>query len=356
VLLGNGCERLTREPISRDRDQRERKTSQAVNLGLTANLLLAGLKTVMGVVGRSSALLADGINSTSDVAYSVVIVIFTRLARRPPDVEHPYGHTQMETIAALVVGSFVITTAVAVFWNAVNSVFDLLTSPARVAGATLGALAAGLFTILLKLVLTVYTRRVGEQTQNAVVMALAYDHRNDVLSAGAATVGILMGRLGYTWVDPLAGALVALVVLRTGIEILRESSADLMDTVPGHSLAEQITGLLNPVPGVKSIEEIHAHRFGPYLVVNVTIGVEGLLTVAAGDAIASHVERVLYENIDYMRRVYVHYHPVESVARGRASPDVPEPSIVVPFQGGTPSGAAGKVADVSKRERGSDEH
>lgn len=236
-----------------------------------------------------------------------------RLARKPPDPEHPYGHSQLESIAAVVVGSFVITTAVAVFWNAVNGVYDLLIGEGDFSGTAIGAMGVALLTIVVKLGLTRYTQRIGRQTRNAAVLALAYDHRNDVLSASAAALGIFLGRLGYGWVDPLAGALVAIVILRTGIEILRESSADLMDTVPGQSLAQQITELLQAIKGVKQVEEIHAHRFGPYLVVNVTIGIDGSLTVAAGDAIACRVERTLYQNVELMGRVHVHYHPTRSI-------------------------------------------
>ncbi len=100
--------------------------------------------------------------------------------------------------------------------------------------------------------------------------------------------------------------------MRTGIEILRESTADLMDTLPGQALAQQITQLLNPIPGVQQVEEIRAHRFGPYLVANVTIGVDGSLSVAEGDRIATQVEHTLIEHVEYMRRVHVHYHPAIS--------------------------------------------
>ncbi len=300
-------------------ENRDRQSILAVNLGLAANILLAALKTVMGVIGHSPALLADGINSTSDVAYSIVVSVFVRLASEPPDEEHPYGHDQMESIGAVVVGSFVITTAVAIFWNSVNNVYDLWSGAGNFEGATLSALIAALLTIVLKVGLTIFTQRIGQRTNNAAVMALAYDHRNDVFSAGAAAGGIFLGRLGYPWVDPLAGTLVALVILRTGIEILRESSADLMDTVPGHSLAQQVRQVLAAVPGVEQVEEIHAHRFGPYLVINLTIGVDGSLTVAAGDEIASQVERELYQSIELLRRVYVHYHPAGSRPDGPAS-------------------------------------
>jgi divalent metal cation (Fe/Co/Zn/Cd) transporter len=86
-----------------------------------------------------------------------------------------------------------------------------------------------------------------------------------------------------------------------------------MDTVPGEALARQITELLSAVPGVKQIDEIHAHRFGPYLVVNVTIGVDGSLSVETGDEIACQVEQTLYQNVEFMRRVYVHYHPARTL-------------------------------------------
>jgi divalent metal cation (Fe/Co/Zn/Cd) transporter len=108
--------------------------------------------------------------------------------------------------------------------------------------------------------------------------------------------------------------LVALVILRTGVEILRQSSDDLMDTVPGRSLAQQITGLLSSIPGIEQTEEIHAHRFGPYLVINVTIGVDGSLSVAEGDAIASQVERALCREVEFLRRVHVHYHPARDTS------------------------------------------
>ena len=274
--------------------------------------MLAALKTSIGVIGHSPALLADGINSTSDVAYYLVVSVFMRLARKPPDTEHPFGHSQLESIAALVVGSFVVTTAVAVFWDAVNNVFDLIVGRGEFGGASAGALWAALFTIALKIVLTLLTQRLGRETKNVAVMALAHDHRNDIFSGTAAAVGIFLGRMGYPWVDPLAGALVALVILQTGIEILRESSADLMDSVPNQTLEQQVAQLLREFPAVKQVEQVYAHRFGPYLTINLTIGIDGSLSVAEGDEIASRIEHALRRNIEFLRYVHIHYHPARS--------------------------------------------
>jgi cation diffusion facilitator family transporter len=293
-------------------ETRHKKSQLAVNLGLIANVLLALVKTVVGILGHSPALLAEGINSTSDVAYYVVVLVFIRLARKPADAEHPYGHSQLESIASLIVGSFILTTGVAVFWNSINNVFELFSGVTTSSGASIAALWVALVTVAVKIFLLNFTRRLGRETGNPAVAALAYDHRNDMLSASAAAVGIFLGRQGYPWVDPLVGALVALLILRTGVEILRQSSAELMDAVPSQELCDKITHLLSGEPDVKSVEKVHAHRFGPYLVVNVTIGVDGNLTVAAGDCIATQVENLLYDRFELVRQVYVHYHPVST--------------------------------------------
>lgn len=288
---------------------RQSLTIRAVNLGLAANALLAALKVTFGILGNSPALLADGVNSTSDVAYYIVVRIFMQLARKPADREHPYGHSQLESIAALIVGAFVITTAVAIFWDAVNTVYGLWSGQTTFEGAAPIALGVALFTVVLKLALMIYTRRIAKTTGNLAVAALAKDHRNDVFAASGAALGIFLGRNGLPWGDPLAGAVVALLILRTGIMILSEASSELMDTVPGDALTEQVQSLLADVPGVMCVEEIYAHRFGPYLVMNLTVGIDGSLSVAAGDSIASAVERRLYEKVDLLRRVHVHYHP-----------------------------------------------
>ena len=291
--------------------ERDRKSLWAVNLGLGINIVLAALKTVFGVLGHSPALLAEGINSTSDVAYYVVASIFVRLANKPADNEHPYGHRQLENIASLVVGAFVVATAIAVFWNSVDKIWELVDGRISSLGSHPSALWVALFTVVIKIFLFFYVRTLGRETHNPVVNALAYDHRNDIFSAGAASIGIFLGERGLPWVDPLAGALVALLILRTGVYILREASVSLMEAVPSRELATQIAALMKSLPGVEQLEELQTHRFGPHIVVNLTIGIDGALSVRAGDVIASKVEALLYQSIPNLRRVHVHYHPAD---------------------------------------------
>lgn len=284
--------------------------NRVVNLGLISNIVLAVLKIVIGLTGHSRALLADGVNSCSDVAYYIVVKIFTAIAGKPADKEHPYGHHQMESIAAVVVGAFIITTAIAIFWDSVNTAFDLITGEYKVQSSMqVLTFTTALFTVALKIALYVYTRSIAHSTKNVSAMALMYDHRNDIFASLGAAVGIGLGWLHIPLGDPVAGAVVALLVLRTGVKILRESSDELMDTVPGDELDKQIRCIIVPMNDVVKVEEINAHRFGPYLVVNITIGVDGSMSVTHGDKIATRIETTLCNEIELLQRVYVHYHP-----------------------------------------------
>lgn len=292
--------------------ERDKKSLYAVNLGLGTNILLAIVKTTFGILGHSPALLAEGINSTSDVAYYIAASIFVRMASKPADSDHPYGHRQFESIGSLLIGAFVITTALAVFWDAVDKVWDFADGVADFTTSHPFALYVAFGTVVVKVFLTWYVRKLGRETQNPVVAALAYDHRNDLFSASAATVGIFLGQRGLPWVDPLAGALVAVLIFRTGLFILRESSTDLMAIIPSRELAENVSDLLKNIDGVTQLEELQAHRFGPHIVLNLTIGIDGALTVYEGDHIASRVEETLLSSISNVRRVHVHYHPAKA--------------------------------------------
>lgn len=303
---------ISEEMVIKDDGQRQKKSIQAINLGLVANIFLAILKTSIGILGQSPALLADGINSTSDVVYYLVIAVFMRYAHKPADSEHPFGHSQFETIAALTVGAFVITTAISIFWDSINAIYSQLTGLVVAQGAGEITLWVALLTIGLKIGLFAFTNRLSKQYNNTALMALAYDHRNDIFSATAAMIGITLGRMGYTWIDPLAGALVALVILRTGIQILRESASELMDTVPGEELQEQVEATLCEISGIREIENIHAHRFGPYLTMNLTLAVDGAISVIEGDHIATLAEKKLKKAIDFLQVVHIHYHPARA--------------------------------------------
>ena len=121
--------------------------------------------------------------------------------------------------------------------------------------------------------------------------------------------GILFNLLGFLWIDPLAGAVVALFILKTGVEIIRDSTDELMKTSPESSVYREIEINVAKVNGVNGIEDVYVQYFGIYMMINITIFVNGEISVREGDLVADKVEEILYKNIEYVKKVNVHFHP-----------------------------------------------
>ena len=290
-------------------NERAAKSNFALSISLAANFCLAVIKSVIGVAANSSALLADGINSTSDVIYLVFVKIYMKFADKPADKEHPYGHGQLESIASIIVGAFVLTTAVAIFWDSVNRVYLYFLADKIQNETGIAALAVALFTIAAKIYLSEKKKKIGEKYNSTTVAAVSKDHVNDIMSATAALIGITFSILGHRWVDPVAGAFVAVFILKTGIQIIRDSSDELMKTTPESNEYKRVESEVKKVDGVKGIEELYIHRFGLYEMVNLCILVDGEITVKEGDKIADRVEEMLKKENEFIKKVNVHVHP-----------------------------------------------
>jgi len=300
---------MKEKDASRAVELNDRRNIFAVNLGLGSNLVLAFLKVTFGIAGHSPALLADGINSSSDVVYYIAAKVFLHMSVKPADKEHPYGHRQMENIAAIVVGSFIITTAIAIFWNSIDLVYDIIIRKTKAHEAAHITFIIALFTVGLKTVLTAVTRSIGIKTKNNAIKALAYDHLNDIFASVAVAIGIFFSRLGHFWVDPLAGCIVALFILKTGIEIIRESAYGLMSTEPDEELKNIIETKAWQIPGITGVENIRVHTFGQFFMVNMDILLDQSLTISQGDAIADVLESQLNKEIHNLLEAHIHYHP-----------------------------------------------
>ncbi len=295
---------------------RDRRANLTINLGLFFNIILSILKTTMGILGKSSALLADGINSSSDVVYYIAVKIFLHHAKKPADEEHPYGHRQLETIAAIVVGAFILTTGIAIFWESINKVYDLIRSNSVGEASSIWVLYIAIGTVFLKIFLFYFTNDNYKKTKNPTLKALANDHLNDIMAAGAVTIGVFMGRFGYFWMDPAAGAVVAIYIVKTGIEIIMDNASELMDSFPDEDFKRDVRKIAVGVDGVQHVDELGVHRFGPFFIVNMIIAVKGSISVAEGHSISDEVEQRLYDAFGGdLRKVHIHFHPSDSKRR-----------------------------------------
>jgi len=298
---------LNKETISTD--QAERLSSIAVNLGLFYNIVLALIKTVFGIVGHSAALLADGINSTSDVVYYIAVKIFLKIANKPADKEHPFGHKQMEYIAAIVIASFIMITAIIIAWNSINTFIELIGGEVPYQNVRLITLYVAGFTVLSKIFLSIYTKYLGNKTKNPAVLALAADHINDVFAATSVIVGITFALNGVYWVDPLAGVFVSVFIFKTGFDILKDSADGLMNVAPTDHMRLLVINTINEFHETIMLDSILSHRYGNYYSINITIGIDGEMSMNEADALADELETKLLERDKNLKYVFIHYHP-----------------------------------------------
>jgi cation diffusion facilitator family transporter len=262
------------------------KGLMAAGIGMAVNVVLAIVKIVTGIVGNSYALIADGIESTSDIVSSLVVWTGLKISSLPADEDHPYGHGKAESIAGMVVALALLAAAVFI---AVQSVREIITPHHAPAWFTLLVLALVIATkeTLYRLVL-----KVGDELTSTAVKGDAWHHRSDALTSAAAFVGIsiaLIGGKGYESADDWAALLACAVILFNGYRIFRAALNEIMDAAPPDPLQTQIRQLASSVPGVVRIEKCRARKSGLGLLVEIHIEVDGTLSVQRGHEIAHQV-------------------------------------------------------------------
>ncbi|WP_245628911.1 cation diffusion facilitator family transporter [Alicyclobacillus shizuokensis] len=299
----------------------DREMQIAAWSGLVVNVLLTLSKAVVGVNADSRALLADAVHSGADVFGSIAVMVGLRVARKPPDADHPYGHGKAELLSSAVVAAVLVLAAVQVGYDSISSLFTAVSPPS--APAAWMAAAA----IVVKEGLYQYFHRLGQRLQSRSLLASAVDHRSDVFASLAALLGIVLAlvgqRAGVHWLlymDGVAGAFVALLVLKMGYDLARETAQPLMDRVLEGQEMLPYERCVSGVPGVRRIDGLRVRDHGQYVIVDVKIGVDADMTVARGHAIAADVKQVLMQEFPRVLDVFVHvnpYYPDPPVDQGR---------------------------------------
>lgn len=274
--------------------------------GIALNGFLALVKFAGGILGHSYALIADGAESLLDVLSSSFVWAGFRVAARPPDAEHPFGHGRAEPIAAFEVALFIFLAAGVIAWRAVHLIITPHQGPHWLTLPLLGAIIG---------TKAWFASRVGRAGNKAGSMALgieAWHHGSDAITSSAAFVGIAIavaGGKGWESADDWAALFACVVVTYNGVGILKKALGEMMDSAVPASVENEVRAIAAAVPGVRALDKCRVRKSGLSLLVDIHVCVDGGLSVRAGHLIAHQVKNALQSSPLQITDVSVHIEP-----------------------------------------------
>ncbi len=286
-------------------NEREKLAVRAALIGVVTNGFLSGVKILVGFVFNSVAVLADGVDTGTDIFTSFATLISSKVSTKPPDRTHPYGHERVEAIVAKIV-SFII------FYAGLS----LLISSSRrlVAGQysnVVGVLPllVSVLSVAVKAWLFLYKYSVGRKIKSSAFIADALNMRNDILISSTVFLGVLFSKLGLAWVDPLVAILVSIFIIRTAFIIFKETSYELMDGMLDMEIYNSIFDAVKSVNGAVNPHKVRVRQVGYKYYVDLDVEVDESITVREGHEIATAVKKAIIEHNDRVADVMVHVEP-----------------------------------------------
>ncbi|HEX5385853.1 MAG TPA: cation diffusion facilitator family transporter [Gemmatimonadales bacterium] len=285
----------------------------SAQVGLLVNTALAAIKIVAGIAGRSQALIADGIESTADVFSSMVVWSGLRIASRSADEEYPFGYGKAEALAAAVVGLLLLAAALAI---AVESIRQIMIPHLTPRPFTLGVLVG---VMLVKEVLFRRVLRVGADVGSTAVQADAWHHRSDVITSGAAFIGIsiaLIGGPGWESADDWAALVASTIIAYNGIGVLRPAVHDLMDRAPGEEMLARVRHAATAVGGVRAIEKLKVRKAGLGYWVDLHVQADPGMPLEDAHVLSGMVKSAIRDAVPEVSGALIHMEPFEGEGSG----------------------------------------
>ena len=295
-----------------ENDERESLGKLGAWLGVGGNFLLTTIKLAAGIWGGSQGLVAEAIHSSADLISSFGVLFGIRIANRPADEDHPYGHGKAEFIAALAVSAILILTGLELAYSGIKGVIKGVTFvPEPV------TLFVAIFTIVYNEVLFRYRLSIGKKINSPAIISDAWHQRADVFACIAVTVGIIGARLGFPILDPAAAAIVSLFVIHTGWTLIKDAVNQLMDKSAGKEVDKTINFILQSFTAIEEIEMIRTRNMGNGILIDLKIKVTSGLSVQEAHALALNVKVTILKQIPNAKDVSIHYGPTVETNSGR---------------------------------------
>lgn len=293
--------------------QQTKSVITATWVGIFVNVFLTIVKAVGGIISGSKALIADALHSASDIAGSIVVLFAVKISSKPPDKEHPYGHGKAENVASIIVALLLIVVGIEI---SISSLKVFLGEPPIAPGKL--ALIILIVSIFIKEVLFHYKHWLGKKYNSTALISEAWHHRSDALSSLAALAGVGMALLGerfgialLIYGDAIAGIAVSIIVIKVGYNLAKDSFNVVLEKVLNDAESEKYIQTVQSIDGVIKIDQLLARTHGSYVVIDLKVSVNSMITVKKGHDIAANIKQTLLDTYVEVGDVLVHINPDE---------------------------------------------
>ncbi|WP_246637634.1 cation diffusion facilitator family transporter [Crassaminicella profunda] len=292
--------------IEMDGKERLKLGNKIIRITIVLNVLLTIFKIGVGYIGASTAIIADGLHSASDIITSIGVIIGMFLASKPRDEKHQYGHEKAESIAGFFLAAILTLTGMNIGFRAIKIIY---LNHYQIPHIYTGIVA--FFSIIIKEYQFRITMDAAKKLNSNAMMSDAWHHRSDAFSSIAAFIGILGARLGYGFLDPLAGIIVSIIVVKVGVEILLSSIDELMDGAIDQEKMERIKKQIEKIDGIKSVTDFRGRKHGSKACIDIKICVDPFISVYMGHNIGEKAEKLILSEIKNAKEVIVHIDPCD---------------------------------------------
>lgn len=279
--------------------------------GAVVNIALTVAKIVAGVVGRSAAMIADGIHSLSDLLSDIVVLVFTHISSKGKDRDHSFGHGKFETLATLIVSIILVVVGAKLMSGGIKSIISVVNGEVIPKPGYI-ALAAAVISIAAKEILYQATVKVGKEVNSPVVVANAWHHRSDALSSIGALIGIggaiILGDK-WTVLDPIASCCISIAIIVIAVKMALPSLSELLETSLPEDIEAEIVRTASEISGVRDIHELKTRRNGISFIIDAHITVDPSISIVEAHDIATNVEEALQLKYGNETQISIHMEP-----------------------------------------------
>ena len=291
-------------------EMRETLAKKVAWISVISNIILTFGKIIVGLVGNSDAVFADGIHSAADVFASVIVLLVIKISNKPADKEHPYGHGKAEVIVSEIIGILLFLVAIYVVYEGISGFFHEVESP------SLLAVWVALFSFVTKVILYRSSLKVAKQNKSKAIEAIAFDHKADIVASIAAAIGVLVSIAGshfdipfLLYGDKAASIFVAYLIFKIAKEMLTEAFDILLERNINTETLQEYIAAISEFKEVKRIDRIRARELGHYVLVDLRISIDHDKTIKQGHDLAKSIKQKLMDKSDNIQEVLIHLNP-----------------------------------------------